>query len=373
MANTKSKKTKKSSSKSKATVAKTQEAKQAKKVKAVKAEDDKELTNTVAETTEVEEVEVEEPDEVEEIEIEEVETIEVEETEDDDDSEEITPVKVTGNPFKGFFAKKCDKSENILTIFKSPRIWGAILGEVVGTMLMTIILLTLGIYQPLYIMFGLLAVTMAVYAFSGAHLNPIATAGMMATRRVSAIRGILYIVAQVLGAWFGLLIANAFRMGGEAPAELPTMAGLENETIWSCILIELVGAIIIGYFFTRAQAYRSRRGAFTYAAMIAGGTMVAILFGIVISGNFLGLQNNFAMNPAVAIMYQIFPTTAENFGALMGQIALAGATYIIVPMIGGILGSFLSDISSKLVGEGTCQSRQHDHSCPCPCCNEYSH
>ena len=27
-----------------------------------------------------------------------------------------------GNPFKGFFAKKCDKDENILTIFKSPRI-----------------------------------------------------------------------------------------------------------------------------------------------------------------------------------------------------------------------------------------------------------
>lgn len=364
MANTKSKKTKKSSPKTKASAAKTAKAEKAKKVQAADTEE-KSLKNAELEAVEEEvvEIEAEETDEVEEVEkseADEVEDVEVSDDDDEDDDDEITPVKASSNPFKGFFAKKCDKNENILTIFKSPRIWGAILGEIIGTMLLTIILLTLGIYQPLYIMFGILAITMAVYAFSGAHLNPIVTAGMMATRRVSAIRGVLYIVAQILGAWFGLLVTNAFRMGGgEGASELPTMTGLEDSTIWSCIFIELVGAIIIGYFFTRAQAYRSPRGAFTYAAMIAGGTMIAILFGIVISGNFLSLQNNFAMNPAVAIMYQIFPTTAENFGALMGQIALAGATYIVIPMVGGIIGSFLSDASSKLSGEEIACCNKH--------------
>ncbi len=381
MANTKSKKAKQSSQKSKA--AKTAEAKKAEAV-AAEAEDVKELTD-VESTEEVEVVESEESIEIDDEEVEdedEDDEDDEEETEDDEDEDDeededeaeddedvdITPVKASTNPLKGFFAKKCDKSENILTIFKTPRIWGAILGEIVGTMLLTMLLLTLGIYQPLYILFGVLGITLAVYGLSGAHLNPLVTAGMMATRRVSAIRGVMYIIAQILGAWFGLLIVNAFRAGGgEAAAELPVMTALTNETIASCILIELIGAIIIGYFFTRAQSYRAgRRGAFSYSAVIAGGVMLAVIFGIVISGNFLTLQNNFVMNPAIAIMYQIFPTTAENFGALMGQIALAGATYLTIPIVGGILGSFLSDLSSKLSGEETTCCEKHCCGKHCP-------
>ena len=57
------------------------------------------------------------------------------------------------------------------------------------------------------------------------------------------------------------------------------------------------------------------------------------------------------MNPAAAIMYQIFPTTADNFGALMGDAALACAVYILVPMIGGVLGFFLSDFAKDLSKE----------------------
>lgn len=262
-----------------------------------------------------------------------------------------TTVTTKKNPLKGFFARKYDEKENILTIFKSPRIWGAVAGELVGTMLLSIILLTLGIYQPLYVMFGLIAITMAVYAFSGAHLNPLVTAGMMATRRVSAIRGVIYIVAQVVGAWLGLLIVNAFRLAGQGTVDLPTMTALTGETVGHAIFIELVGAAIIGFFFARAQAYRTPRGAFTYAALIGGGTVIAILFGIVVSSNFLGLQNNFAMNPAMAIMYQIFPTSAENFGALIGDLALAVVTYILIPMLGGILGFFIADTGSKLSEE----------------------
>lgn len=255
------------------------------------------------------------------------------------------------NPFKGFFAKKFDKDENILTIFKSPKIWGAVAGELIGTMLVAIMLLTLGIYQPLYLMFGLIAITMAVYALSGAHLNPLITASMMATRRTSAIRGVLYIVAQVVGAWLGLLIVNSFRISGGATTELFTMTPLTDKTTWSCIFIELVGAMAIGFFFNRAQSYKTEKGAFTYAALIAGGIVFAILFGIVVSGNFLELKNNFAMNPAMAIMYQIFPTTAENFGALLGNIMLSTTVYILVPMLGGVLGAYLSELSTRLAGE----------------------
>ena len=100
--------------------------------------------------------------------------------------------KKSKSVFADFFARKGDPDENILTIFKSPRIWGAVIGELIGTMFLTMLLLTLGIYQPLYVLFGVIGITMAVYSLSGAHLNPALTAGMMATRRISAIRGVLY-------------------------------------------------------------------------------------------------------------------------------------------------------------------------------------
>ena len=255
--------------------------------------------------------------------------------------------KAKGNPFKGFFAKKCDADENILTIFKSPKIWGAICGEIIGTMLLTMLMFTLGVYQPLYILIGVIGITMAVYALSGAHLNPAVTVGMMATRRVSAIRGVLYIVAQVVGAWLGLIILSAFRGLGENAIELPAIVALEDKTIWKNIFVELLGAGVIGYFFSRAQSYKTAKGAFTYAALVAGGIALAILFAVVVSSNYLGLQNNFVLNPAVAIMEQIFPTVLDDFGAIV----IAAVIYIIVPMIGAVLGFFLADASKKLAGE----------------------
>ena len=260
--------------------------------------------------------------------------------------EEVT---TAGNPFKGFFARKFDEKENILTIFKNPRIYGAIIGEVVGTMLLTIILLTLGLYQPLYIMFGLLAITAAVYGLSGANLNPIVTVGMMASRRMSAIRGVLYILAQILGAWFGLLIANAFRLAGEGSAELPAMAEVESSQFWVVTMIEFVGAIILAFFFARALVYK--KSPLTFAAIVATGACIALLFAIVVSSNFVALQNNFALNPAVALMYQILPTSGDTFGAVLGGVALALVTYWIFPIIGGVIGFAISDVAGRLSGE----------------------
>ena len=257
----------------------------------------------------------------------------------------------SGNPFKGFFKKKYDDGENILTIFKSPRIWGALAGEVVGTMLLMILMITLGVYQPLYILIGVIGITMAVYALSGAHLNPALTVGMMATRRISAIRGVLYIVAQVVGAWLGLIIMSGFRALGEDAVDLPTITALEDTTLWKNIFIELLGTGVIGFFFCRAQSYKTAKGAFTYAALVAGGLALAILFCVVISSNYVGLNNNFVLNPAVALMEQIFPATADNFGDLMGSVAKAALTYIIVPMLGAVIGFALADASKKLAGE----------------------
>lgn len=250
------------------------------------------------------------------------------------------------NAVKEFFAKKYTAEESILTIFKDKKLYGALIGEVFGTMLISMVLLTLGLYNPLYLIFVVVAATAVVYTLSGAHLNPLVTVGMMASRRVSVIRGVLYIIAQILGAWIGLIIINAFRLAGGELAELPAMAAIDN--FWLVAMIELLGAVIIGFFFARAQQYK--RSALTFASVIGGGVLIAFVIVLMIS-NYCSLSNNFILNPAMALMFQILPTSGETAGELLGGIGLALLTYMVFPMIGGVLGFYISDIAGKLKGE----------------------
>ena len=270
------------------------------------------------------------------------------------------------NPVKEFFARKGDPNENILTIFKDTKIIGALIGEIIGTGLVTAVALTLGLYNPLYMIFAYIGITAAVFALSGAHINPIITAGMMASRRVSAIRGVLYLIAQLLGAWIGFMLISYFYNQGIASGNitaesvmLPTLSsadGLVAATegfsfFWAITMIEFIGAIIIAFFFARALEFK--RGAFTFAAVVAGGIVLAYLFAVVISGQFLGIQqgNIFIMNPAAAFMYGLLPSNAEGFDALMGQLWPMLVTYVIFPVAGGVIGFYLSDFANKLSGK----------------------
>ncbi len=266
------------------------------------------------------------------------------------------------NPIKEFFARKGDPNENILTIFKDTKIIGAIIGEIIGTGLITAVALTLGLFNPLYMIFAYIAVTAGVFALSGAHINPIITAGMMASRRVSAIRGILYIIAQLIGAWLGFMIISGFYNAGIASGNidaattlLPTLTAAEDiqaategfSFFWQITMLEFIGAIIIAFFFARALDYK--RGAFTFAAVVAGGVFLAMLFAVVVCNNFLGIQGNvFIMNPAAAFMYGLLPASAEGFDALMGQLMPMLVTYVVFPLIGGVLGFYISDFANKL-------------------------
>ncbi|MBQ2695366.1 aquaporin [Candidatus Saccharibacteria bacterium] len=254
---------------------------------------------------------------------------------------------------KGFFAKKYEEKESILTIFKNHKFYGALLGEVIGTLLLSLLLFSLslmGLYSMATYSFAVVAIFVAVYAFSSACLNPIVTIGMMASRRMSVIRGVMYIIAEIIGAWLGWLIFNSFHLaGGDTAYDIPAMAEIADGQFWIVTLIELLGAIIIAFFFARALKYK--RSVFTFGAIIAGGLSLAIIIGYVVSAAFLGLNNNFVFNPAAALMLQIFPTAGEGFGEIMGGVGQALTVYCLFPMIGGIIGFYLSDFTARLSGE----------------------
>ena len=253
----------------------------------------------------------------------------------------------------GFFAKKYEEKESILTVFKNHKFYGALLGEIIGTMLIALLLFSLslmGIANVATYSFAIIAVLVAIYAFSGACLNPLITVGMMASRRMSAIRGIMYIIAEVIGAWLGWLIFNGFHLaGGETAYDIPTMSAIAEGGFWPIVMVELLGAAIIAFFFARALKYK--RSVFTFGAVVAGGMALAVVVGYVVSAAFLSVNNNFIFNPAVASMLQIFPTAGESFGEILGGICQALSVYALFPMIGGVIGFYLSDFTSKLSGE----------------------
>lgn len=253
----------------------------------------------------------------------------------------------------GFFAKKYDEKESILTIFKNHKFYGSLLGEVIGTMLLALLffaLMLMGLPNIATYAFAIIALLIAVYAFSGSCLNPLITVGMMASRRMSVIRGIMYIIAEVIGAWLGWMIFNGFHLaGGETAYDIPAISALAENGFWPIAMIELLGAAIIAFFFARALKYK--RSVFTFGAVIAGGICLAIVIGYVVSAAFLGANNSFVMNPAIATMLQIFPTSGEGFGEVFGGICQALSLYAIIPMIGGVIGFYLSDFAGKLSNE----------------------
>ncbi len=258
--------------------------------------------------------------------------------------------------FKGFFSKKYEEKEGILTVFKNPKFYGALLGEIIGTALLVLFLFIITITGSAYSQgaaniatysFTLIAIYIAVYAFSGACLNPIITVGMMATRRMSVIRGIMYIIAEIIGAWLGWLIVNSFHIaGGETAYEVPAMAAVGEGQFFVTAMIELLGAILIAFFYARAIKYK--RSVFTFATVVAGGTALAFLACFLMSYVFVSLSNNYILNPAAALMFQIFPTAGENFGEIMAGIGQALAIYALFPAIGGVVGFYLSDFTAKL-------------------------
>ena len=255
--------------------------------------------------------------------------------------------------FAGFFAKKYEGTESILTIFKNPKFYGALIGEIIGSFLITTLLFALalmGLHSVATYSIAIIAVLIGVYAFSGSCLNPIITVGMMVTRRISVIRGIMYILAEIVGAWLAWVIFNAFQLaGGDTAYALPSMSAVADGKFFVTAMIEMISAIIVAFFYARAIKYK--RSIFTFAAIVAGGFAFVMVVAYVISAAFLSLQSNFIVNPAAALMFQIFPTAGENFGEIFGGICQALSIYVLLPAVGGILGFYLADFTSKLSGE----------------------
>ena len=219
----------------------------------------------------------------------------------------------------------------------SPRLAAGV-AEFIGTFLLAaVILATQG--NPLIVGFALVALIVIIGALSGAHLNPIITIGAWATRKIEGPRALIYVLAQVLGAMFAIVVLGYFV--GQAPAvseqaaaigqtapELFTAAAIPEGKEIAVLLAEFLAATV--FAFAVAASIRLKEKAAT-ALGIGFGIFVALTIGSYAAGMVSGTT---IINPAVAVSLQ----------AIDLKSVWPVAVYVVAAVLGGVAGFFLNEV-----------------------------
>lgn len=218
----------------------------------------------------------------------------------------------------------------VLNSVKTPQA-GAAVAEFVGTFMLAAAFIA-GQGQPVLVLFALVGVVLAVSAASGAHVNPAMTVAAWATRKISTVRALVYVVAQVLGAMLALVVLNAFvsqapevshqaSLMGQGAQELFKATAIPSGKEWTVLLAELMGAAIFGFAFASARKQLDRLSkAFTMGLGLFLGLLVAGSAAAAVSGMTI-------LNPAVAVALQgidfnsVWPVTVYVVATVVGAVA----------------------------------------------------
>lgn len=226
-----------------------------------------------------------------------------------------------------------------LKMYRSPLL-GAGLAEFVGTFMFAAAFIA-GQGQPVIVLFALVGIVLAVGAMSGAHVNPAITIGAWATRKISGVRALVYIFAQVLGAMLAYVMLNAFVAAapevsaqaaafGQTAPELFKAATIPADKEWAVFFAELLGTAIFGFAVAGALKAKDRIvGAFTVGLGLFLGLLIAGSAAAAIGGSAI-------LNPAAAVALQ-----AIDFKTIWPF-----AVYIFAASLGAMIGFVLNDLLS---------------------------
>jgi MIP family channel proteins len=167
-----------------------------------------------------------------------------------------------------------------------------------------------------------LAIVITIFAAtSGGHINPAVTIGFLVTRRIAPLLGILYIVAQLVGATLaGLLLRVVFPQVVWQAAQLGTLMLAPGVSFGLGVLVEAVLTffLLLAVFGTAVDPRAPKIGGF--------GIGLTVLVDILVGGPLTGA----AMNPAIA------------FGpALAGGFWQNDLVYWIGPIIGAVIAALI--------------------------------
>jgi len=208
----------------------------------------------------------------------------------------------------------------------------ALIAEFLGTFLLAaVVIASRG--EPIYVLFALTGIVLAVGALSGAYVNPALTIGAWLTKRMSGMRALGYIVAQVLGAMLALVVLKAYydTASEQVTAFQPffTAAALPENKEWYAFFGEVLGTALFGFAVAAATREIKER---TAAAFTVG---TGLFLGLMVAGSAMAYVGASAiLNPAVAVAIEAF-----NFETLWPL-----AVYALGTTLGAVVGFFLYDL-----------------------------
>ena len=183
--------------------------------------------------------------------------------------------------------------------------------EFLGTFALTLlVLVSLNVSLPLSTPM-IAAITVGLFAYalgsvSGAHFNPAVTIAMFSIQKISLRDGLIYILAQFIGAVAAMGLVSAL---------MESNAMLTVEQSFIIGVAEAIGAAFLLFAVTTVTI---KKVSAEVSGLLIGG---CLLLGILVASPF----SNGILNPAVALGLGSF-----------------GLCYIIGPIVGGIAGAYIA-------------------------------
>jgi len=222
-------------------------------------------------------------------------------------------------------------SGDFKTTIKSVSFWRSLVAEVIGTFLLAAVIIV-GQGQPLYTLFALIGIVLLVGTVSGSYLNPALAIASWATRRISWLRAIGYIIAEVIGALLAYLAISFFVGGADATSygttDIFKANAITSGKEWYVLVSELLGTAIVGFAF--ANALRASQDRLTKAFTYGAGFFIALMVAFIASSY---VSATAILNPAVAFSLQ-----AVNWSWF------PIAVYVLAPIVGGVVGFVINDL-----------------------------
>lgn len=151
------------------------------------------------------------------------------------------------------------------------------------------------------LVFGLLI--LGIGHLSGGHINPAISFAMVVMGRISLPRGLLYIVAQMIGACIGMAALRLF-VRDEALLTIPGAGGqsvrdhlVVIHSAFSALGLEAVGTFLLVWTYFAASGFRSADNLFTLALFTGFALVVLVLFLFPLTG--AGLNPARTFGPAL--------------------------------------------------------------------------
>lgn len=184
------------------------------------------------------------------------------------------------------------------------------IAEVLGTCIFTLVLILATAANPwvatIFAVFTLMFLAYSLGHVSGAYVNPALVVGAMFVNKITPLKALYYIIAEIAGAALAILVIKY--------AGIATPGAATTAFSWHLFSAELIGTALFAYGVATVAFGRTHRAA---TGFVVG---ISLFAGIILSSLFLnGTSFSASLNPAISFGLQGL-NLATIFGPVLGAI-----------------------------------------------------